>query len=335
MRRINLLIALLFITNFGFSQQIHYPAELLKIMTDSKLLYELNNLEKTIDCKDFSDKLNYHDCYRVITDSGISTYKYTVNNKARPFFEKAENHFQSKSYDSALVYYKLAVIADSSLYNVMTYLGQIYDNKGDDENAVKWYKTAIGKNYIDYMAHWFLADIYYTMNDVKDAVDEIVIAQILNRNNQRIKKSMMNIFEKAERNTEDWCFNPQMELNKISDNKISIAMNEKWIGYAIPKVLWAYEPGYRESMGVSKGQYSVLEDKECLVSLLIGLENAKIEIKNDPQLRILKDAVENKHIEDYILYEIVLPQTPFVAFQLPEETILSIKDYILDYRHTR
>ena len=336
MKKIKMLIVFLSFSFYGFSQQIHSPAEIYKIMNDSKLSYDIKVLDKSIECKDLSDKLNYHNCYRVSTDSGLFTYKITVNDQAKPLFDKAESFFQTTTNaDSSLVYYKMALTVDSSLYNVITYIGQIYEQKGDVENAIIWYKKAIHKNYIDYMAHWFLADAYSAKGDIKNAVDEIVIAQILNRNNPRIKKAMINIFEKAKRNTEDWCFNPQMELTKISDNKVSIAITDKWIGYSIAKAVWTYEPGYRESMGVSQGQYSTIEDKECLYSLLVGLENAKIKIKKEPQLRILKEAAENKHLEDYIMYEIVLPQTPFVAFQLPEQSILDIKEYILNIRNSK
>lgn len=318
-----------------FSQQIHSPAEIFKIIEGSKLSYEIKILDKPVECKDLSDKINLHDSYRVSTDSGLFTYKITVSNKAKPLFDKAEDFFQSNNADSAMLYYKLSLMADSSLFNAMTYIGQIYGSKGDITNAILWYKKAINNNYIDYMAHWFLADSYLALNDLKNAVDEIVIAQILNRNNPRIKKSMINIFTKAKRNIDEWCFNPQIELNKVSDNKITIAFNNNWTAYAMAKALWTYEPGYRESMGVSERLYSTIEEKECLIALLMGVENAKVKIKNDPQLRILKEAVENKYLNEYILYEIVLPQNPFVGFQLTEELITSIKEYVLNVRNAK
>ena len=335
MKKVTSLLAFLSFLSIGFTQQIHSPAEIFKLLSDSKLSYDIKSLNKSIDCKDYSDKLNYNNCYRVSTDSGLITYKFSINEAAKPFFDKAENFFNSKQPDSALYYYKLTLKWDSSQYNVMTYIGQIYDLLKDQKNAIIWYKKAISKNYIDYMAHWFLADDYLEINDRKNAVDEIVIAQILNRNNPRIKRSMISIFNKVKRNTEDWSFCPQMELTKSSDHKISVAITDKWVGYAMAKALWTYEPGYKESMGVTPGQYSTLEDKECLISLLASIENAKVNIKDDAQLLILKDAAEKKHLEDYILYEIVLPQTPFVAFQLPEQTILSIKDYILTVRNKK
>jgi tetratricopeptide (TPR) repeat protein len=217
----------------------------------------------------------------------------------------------------------------------MTYIGQIYGTIKDYDNARLWYRKTIEKNYIDYMAHWFLADIYYKTGEIDNAVNEIVIAQILNRNNPRIKQQFTSIFESAKRKTDDWCFSPQVEIQKLSDNKISVAFNNNWTGYALAKAIWMYEPGYRESMGVAEGQYSTVEDRECLVSLLIGLENSKAKIKKDPQLNMLKEASENKFLNEYILYEIVLPQNPFVAYQLSEEIILGIKDYVLKVRNRK
>lgn len=335
MKRIILILPLTLFMLHGFSQKIHSTGELIKIMSDSEITYEIDMLNTKIECKDLSDKLNYHDCYRISTDSVLVTNKFSINDKAKPLLDKAENFFASNISDSALLYYELTLATDSSLYYVMTYIGQIYYIRGDYQNAILWYKRAIDKNFIDYMAHWFLADSYLAGNKLKHAADEIAIAQILNRNNPRIKKSMIRIFEKDKRNTEDWCFNPQMELNQISSNKISIAINEKWVGYAMAKAIWTYEPGYKESMGVAQGQYSTLEDKECLAALVMGLENAKIKYKKDPQLRLLKEAIEKKHLNEYILYEIVLPQTPFVAFQLPEQTLSDIKDYVLTIRHSK
>lgn len=335
MKKISLLFILLSFSISGFSQKLHSPAEILKVLIDSKLSYEIKTLDKQIEPKDYSDKLNYHDSYRISNDSGLFTYKFNPNKTAQPLFEKAELFFQTNNSDSALVYYKLSVKADSSLSNVMTYIGQVYGSKGDFDNAIKWYKMAISKNYIDYMAHWFLADTYFAKKDVENALDEIVIAQILNRNNPRLKKSADIIFKKAKLTTDDWYFNPQIEISKLENDKISIAYGKNWTGYAIAKAVWIYEPGYRESMGVAKGQYSTIEDKECLISLLVALENGKANIKKETQLKVLKKAAENKSLQEYILYEIVLPQTPFVAYQLPNQTILEIKDYIIKVRNKK
>ena len=148
-----------------------------------------------------------------------------------------------------------------------------------------------------------------------------------------IATSMVNIFKKAKRNTEDWCFNPQIAINKGEGNRIVVEMSADWTAYAMAKALWNFEPGYKESMGVAPDNYTTLEEKECLIAQLIGMENAKTNVKKNPQLRILKKAAENNYLEDYMLYEIFLPRSPQVALLLPEQTILSIKDYVLNVRN--
>jgi len=332
MKKAILLFGLLLMVTVVKSQKLHSTFEILQLMVDSKLRYEIKILDKPVLCKDYSEKLNRHDCYRVSTDSSIETIAYTLNEKSEPLFNKAESFFQSNP-DSALIYYELALKADPKLILVMTYIGQIYEQKNNMVDAIEWYKKAISKNYIDYMAHWFLADAYDATGDLDKALDEIVIAQILNRNNVRIKSSLNRILKKVNKSTEDWYFNPQIEIKKNSDKSINVATDEIWAGYGLTKALWEFEPGYKESMGVKNNEHSTLEDEECLLALLTTLENKKSNIENDAQLRILKEAVNKKSVDEYIFYELFLPENPFIAYQLSQETILGIKDYILNIRN--
>ena len=108
-------------------QKFHTPAEIFKIISDSKLMYEIKKLEKPIACPDYSNKLNSVDKYRVYTDSGFYTSTYNINDKARPLFDKAEEYFSSNNSYSALMYYRMALEADSTQYYIMTYIGQMYD----------------------------------------------------------------------------------------------------------------------------------------------------------------------------------------------------------------
>ncbi|MDD4968017.1 MAG: tetratricopeptide repeat protein [Paludibacter sp.] len=335
MKKSAVVLVLLSIFSYGYTQEIHSPVEILKLLSNSKLRYDIKMLDKPITGPDYSVKLNYSDSYRVVSDSSINTYFYKPNDLATQKFQKAEIYFQAKDYENALIWYKSTLEADSSYFLVMNYIGQVYEINKDHKNAIFWYKKAISKNYIDYMSHWFLADNYKSINDLTHAVDEIVIARILNRNNPRIKKSFDAIFLRAKRDTSDWYFNPQIEISKPSENTINLAMNDKWFGYGMPKALWMYEPGYSESMGATKGQHTILEDRECLISMVIAQTNAKAKIKGIPEFTVLKQAAENKHLDDYIFFEIILPKNPAVAYQLPEKSILEIKDYILDVRNKK
>lgn len=318
-----------------YAQKIHSPFEIIQIMTDSKVKYGVNALKEPIECPDYSEKLNYHDTYRVETETHVYSYKYEINEKAKPLLEKAEECFTARDMTGALEYYHKTLEADPTQHYVMTYIGQIYDKYRDYEQSIDWYKKAIEANYADYMAHWFLADAYFAINDYDKAVDEIVIARIMNRNNPRIKTSMDLILKKAKKSTVDWYFNPQIRLGRDADNDVMVEMGDNWTMYAMAKALWNYEPGYKESMGVKPDSYTMLEEQECLIAQLIGMENAKTKVKKDPQLNILKKVAKAKMLDEYILYEIFLPRSPSVVHQLSKPTILSIKDYVLNVRQAK
>lgn len=329
-----ILLFLIFISLPSVSQDLHTPAEILKILEKSGISYEMNILANPIKCIDKSDNLVSHDYYRVITDSSITTFKYKIKPEALPYFEKAEFHFSNKNLDSARIYYEKVLESDPLYYKVMTFIGQMYGSLGNLEKSLEWYKKTIEVNYIDYLAHWLIADIYRMQGDLDNAVNEITIASILNRNNPRLKNLQSEIYKLAKLKTDDWCFNPQVEISS-EGNTVKVSFDEAWIGYAMPKAIWRYEPGYKESMGVKENQFSTIEDKECLLNLIIALKNSKANTKKYPDITNLKKAIDKGFITEYILYEILLPEHPFTASQFSEETISKIKDYILTVRHSK
>lgn len=316
------------------AQELHTPAEMMKIMEDSKLSYSLMTLTEKKSCPDRSDNVLNHNYYRVMEDSVMVTRSFSLKPDAEPWYEKAEAHFAAKAFDSARFCYEKVLEVDPAFTKAMTYVAQMYGILGNLDQSAEWYRRAIQANYIDYLAHWMIADIYTMQDRIPEAVDEITIASVLNRNNPRLRKKQFEIYEKAKLSGEDWCFNPQMELSWDED-KITIGFDEAWIGYALPKAVWAFEPGYRKSMGEGDSEFSMLEERECLYNLLIAMDNAKIKTKNYPDLAMLKKTVDAGFFSEYILYEILLPQYPMTANQLPEEVILGIKDYVIRLRQKK
>lgn len=311
-------------------QELHSPAEIFKIMEKSPMTYELNALEKEILPKDRTENLNYNHYYRMNDGKQIWTYKYEIDSTIQTHLTKAEEYFHGKKFSLAREMYLEALRVDTTYFEVMTYIGQTYGIEGDFDKAIEWYTKTINLNYIDYMAHWFLADAYKTKGELDKAVDEITIAMILNRNNPRIKKSLIDIFELKKLKTDEWTFNPQMEIDSIGANKVRISFDSDWLGYAMVKALWKYEPGYKKSMGVSDGSFSTIEEKECFVSLMTSINKKKL--KKHPEFNALQLALDKKMIDEYIFYEIVLPEHPFVAYQLPIDFIDGIKNYVIEVR---
>ena len=313
--------------------QLHTPAEIMKILIDSKVQYSLSQLESPIAEKDLSSHLVFNNFYRKITTGGFSTAEYKITKEVEQAVAKAEEAFQKNDQDEARKFYLKALELDSSYYMVMTYIGQTYRIQDNWAKAIEWYEKTIQLNYIDYMAHWFLADAYEAAGRLDDAKKEIIIAHILNRNNPRIRTALTQILQKNNLKLSDWVFNPQISISQKADNSIDIKYGEGWLIYALVKAIWAYEPGYRQSMGYeNENVFRESEEKEGLIGLLLS-EDPKT--KSTPVTMALKKATEDKKhnmLQEFIYYEILFPEHPIIASQLPDEIIENIMDYILKVR---
>jgi tetratricopeptide (TPR) repeat protein len=313
--------------------QIHSPAEILKIMEASSLSYSLGVLENPVVTPDYAQKMNGNGYYRIVNDSNLVTYSYKPGRAAREYFDEAEKSYSNKNFASAGYSYQKALGADSSYYLMYTYIGQMAEHAGKFDEAISWYQKAVKHNFIDYMAHWFMADNLMKMGNKKDALHEITIAHILNRNNPRLIESLKNIWKAAGLMYDPWYFTPQCIIAKKDTHTISVEFEANWLGYAMPKAVWKYEPGYKASMGVNENTaFSTVEERECLASLYLILKNSKVKMKKFPAFRTLETAIDKKMLDAYIFYEIILPQQPFVAYQLSEPIIGTIADYLLQVR---
>jgi len=316
------------------AQEIHSPAELMKIMENSPITYELKELEEPVACPDRTENVNLNDVYRIEEGQQLNVYYYdTLTAIGRENYETAEAYFNKRQLDSARIFYQKVLETDPHFYKVATYIGQMYGSTGQLEMARQTYLETINKNYIDYLAHWLLADIYLMQNKPDSAVHHVTIARILNRNNPRLRDFQMEVYGAAELDTIDWCFNPQVEISQPDSGKVSVAFSEKWLMYGLCKAVWTYEPGYKESMGVAPGDYTTLEERECLANMMMGLLNSKAKIKKNRQLKTLKVAIEKGMIDPFIMYEVFLPKHPKVAYQLTREFIGDIANYVIMLRH--
>src|SRR5690606_5444260 len=136
-----------------------------------------------------------------VDNNQILTKSYSINNQTQTHLTKAEEYFNERDFSLARNMYQEALASDPDYYELMTYIGQTYWIDGEHDKAIQWYEKTIQLNYIDYMAHWFLADAYKVQGDLDKALDEINIAMILNRNNPRIKKSFNDIYQQKKLKT--------------------------------------------------------------------------------------------------------------------------------------
>lgn len=321
------------LVNFSlYSQKIHTPEEIIVLMTNSSTKYMLNSLDKKIECEDNSSNVLGNDYYRTGEGKDIKILKYDIKNKTREYLNTAESYFSKLEFEDALEYYTKSYKSDTTTFFNLTFMGQCNGLLKKYDEAIKYYKLAIKYNYIDYMAHWFLADIYAEKEKWQEASKEITIAQVLNRNNPRLQNALISIYKKAGLKWEDFCFNPQYKLKNLGKDSVSVKFDLVWMMYAMVKSVWAYEKGYRESRGEKNPQFSVLEEWEALSILNESLIRSDKDISKIPELSVLKKSIKNDLLDAYIFFEIISVKYPFSAYNLSKESIEKIADYVIRIR---
>ncbi|MCP4150312.1 MAG: tetratricopeptide repeat protein [bacterium] len=353
---------LLLLTTVGTAAKVNSPANIITIMQKSKIQYEIASLVEPVSPQDLGKRENSNKFYRVRTANGLAVLPYQIKNEAQKHLKKGEELFFAKKYPEARALYKKVLEIDPSYFVAMTYTGQTYEKEENFDEAILWYKKAIENNYIDYMAHWFLADNYIYKMQFKEAMREITIALILNRNHANIKKILTLIYNLNNIHTADWTFTPQIKIyseNTVTPqtlkekkqeapkgkektqtalppgtgNKVTIETTQEWLAYALPKAVWRFEPGYKKAKGVKEGEFSILEEKEALFSLYSDLL-LKDKFEGDA-FKALKLAYDKKWVNEFLFFEIILIKHPYVAYELSQRFIEKIADYIIAARGKR
>lgn len=303
-------------------------------------MYELAALEAAeVETVTVVDPLNHGLFLRPLPggESVVTSYDavYGKNAAYVRHLTDAEQAFQDGNIALAReLYLKVLEIAPDQS-QVMTYLGQTYEREGEHATAKEWYRKAIAANYHDYMAHWFLADNLSVGGDADGAVREILIARVLNRTNMRLSDAVDRVLGASGLAYDDWDFSPRYEVAKAGGHKVSVKYDgrrHEWLAYALCKAVWAFEPGYRDSMLLGSNEHPrMVEEKECVVNVLIAVENSKEET-SDPALRAARTALDEKVFSQFLIYDVILPGQPGFVFNLAESSVEQIARYVLKYR---
>ncbi len=276
--------------------KIHSSGEILQLLEQSSLVYELGELDDSVVTNDSLPVVS-NQLFIQKKDNKITLDIYTLPKAIEDTLLLAEKAFGEKNYEDALILYRKVQKLAPEYYVVLTFIGDIFFMKENYDSAKVYFEKGISYNFIDYNAHWFLADTEWELGSKSRAIEQVTIAHLLNVNHPLIKKRLIRYRNENNRIWRDWAFYPQYTLGKEGNN-VKVKFHPDWIGYVLVKALWKYEPGYAENMfGPSYADQVVcfLEEKEALASLLAHNE------KLDPIPQIIKAGFVN----EFILYEIV------------------------------
>ena len=301
------------------SQKLHTPPEIVEIIEDSKLIYEFTDNEDSPASPE-SLTILPDNLYLKQDDSGYSLAQFSLSDKTYQLFQEAEEAFINEEFGRAIELYNQMLSIQPEISHVLTLIGDAYFRMGQYETAKGFLLQSIEKNFIDYQAHWFLSSTYRSLGDINSALQELTIAHLLNVNHMGLQGSIRNCRTILNRPWKEWNFEPQYNLSKEGD-KVTIKVSEEWLGYAMVKAVWAYEPGYAESvLGEPRGSKLILwpEEMEAVITLLAG--NNKLEHINE--------IIEKGYFNEFITYEVLGKKYPVGLVLQPRENFMRIVEYV-------
>jgi len=300
------------------STKLHTPSEIIKIMEDSKLTYEI--VDDYVAPPLGPPVVISNHMYLREKDSGYSLEMFSLSDQAKPVYDQAEEAFHKQDFTRAMTLYRQVLAVQPEYFYALTLIGDAYFAMGQFDSAKTYFLHSIDLNFADYNAHWFLADTYKRVNNMEEAAREATIAHLLNVNHVNLQKVIRAYRERTNRPWKEWTFDPRYTLSKDAD-KVVIKTTPEWMGYAMVKAVWAYEPGYAESMlGEEKNNLVIVwpEEKEAIVAALVMNDNVKH----------INDIIDKGFFTEFVLYEVAAKKHPSVLVLLPRETFTRVVEYV-------
>jgi tetratricopeptide (TPR) repeat protein len=168
--------------------KLHTPAEIMKIMEESKLTYEIgeDSLLAAVD----SPEVLSNQMYLREKTHGHSLEMLSLSDGARPVYDQAEAAFNAGEFGKAITLYREVLSIQPEYVHSVTLIGDAFFSMGQFDSARAYFSRSIEQNFADYEAHWFLADTYKKLGKNEAALQEATIAHLLNVNHANLQKAI-------------------------------------------------------------------------------------------------------------------------------------------------
>ena len=300
--------------------ELHEPAEIMKIMEDSTLTYELGSGDDLSPAQIESPRVLSDQMLLLEEGGGYSLTYYSLPEDARALLESAENAYDAKDYEEALKRYAQLKEKQPAYWHVSVLIGDTYYAMGDYDKAQSAFKEAIKHNFADYQAHWFLGDTQWRRGDQTGAIRSLTTAHLLNVNHKTVREKLLSYRTKAGRPWKAWTYEPRYALKK-EGNTIKVTFAKEWLGYAIVKAVWAFEPGYAHDMvgpDYEKNVITMPEEKEALIAT----------IATNHELKHIEKIIDDGYADEFIYYELLARKAPDAIVLFPREMFDRLVDYV-------
>ncbi|MEM7040530.1 MAG: hypothetical protein AAF570_26440 [Bacteroidota bacterium] len=331
MKHLLLFLSMVLPATFASAQRLHSPAELIEIMQESRMAYVIEMTERQVaDAQ--RGPANTEFTRQILKDNRVKIEDYPVDDEVVEFLNAGAELLEAGDLEAARSKYMELHEKHPDFSVPMTYIGLTYTRQEFYSEAEIWFEKAVEANYMDYLAHWWRAENYLLAKELGHAASEIALAWVLNRNHEALPEAVQRIFKAAKLKFQPMDFEPNYRLQNAG-NEVRMTFSEDWMMYAVCKALWRYEPGYRKKMGGGDPEFNLMEEKECLLNLLLAHHKTNGKKKSKlKSVNILQRAVDGQFINEYIFFEVWLPQEPLIIFAQPRAAVELMAKYLIEIR---
>jgi tetratricopeptide (TPR) repeat protein len=346
MMSLSLLVTLVLVSQAGTPQQLCFK-DLYDIMNKSKLTYSISDLKQPVKDTSAEPELISVDSKIKETTHGLEVSSYTRTKEAEDLLETLEQYYKIKDNEKVrgLCFRMLSI--DSSDSKILAYLGETYIKEKDYITGMQWENKAIEASRNNWVAHVMLGTCYVVLADTNatyrdSCLKEFATAMILNRGNAFLEQTYLSVCRKYKKEYKQWKFIPQCEIWK-EKKTIHIETEPNWMCYAVAKAVRTYEPGYiyhKEKKSTFEANTAI--ENELLMNLgtacsaeITDPSSTALTPKEgitDPAITTLFKALNNKMVNEYMIYELWTPHWPIYAHCLSKESFDKLVQYVLSIR---
>ena len=348
MRSIALLLATLATLAASAEDPLLGPADYIRIVTDSKLMY-------TIGRDPVKDPLEPMKCprrdntMRVVTDAKgeRKLVAWNVAPAAVKLLAEAEKAFDANDYETAGKKYLAAAEADPESFAARAYYGDtLLFGAKDAAGALAQYEKAIALDPTLPSGHFFASSALVELGRIAEARERMVQALTYHPSYDAAWRALTNHARLGIKPIARLKFEPPPLVGKKSRDgvQLSIGNDGEWIGYAMCKAVWANEKQFEKQH--STDGWSLEEERACLFNQIMASYNAttsRLEEAKKPtdeaSVRAAMPALERhlyevakaKMLDGYILFEIVGQHCPLSMSLMEPRGIEQVQQYIRRY----
>jgi tetratricopeptide (TPR) repeat protein len=321
-----IVLALTGINASAVGQPLMELKDFFDIIGKSSVIYDYQMITKPVAPPSVYDKLNFNH-HKLVDSAGVRSVRpFQISFSALEHVELGWQAYMADEPETAIGIFKEVLDSFPEYTPAMSRIGDVLKGEERLDEAIHWYRKALAKNPIDYIAAWSLARTYEEAGKPDSAMVMLLHAWVLNRNNQHIQRELETVIEASGKQMKNWQFVPQYELDYQQD-KVLLKYHEAWLGYAICQAVWDFEPGFAEQRNIN-GDVALFRERECLACLVSTMNAGKNDASTEPALNGFATALRNKMAFEFILFEILLPQNPDMAYILGPERTERLVEYL-------